>query len=86
VERLRISPGNPTLKSVVEAIKEVAKCLGNRPATCKKFYVHPAVIAAYQSGELMKYLETLSHSNGRLPARYEEQILLEVLKETGPPL
>jgi DNA topoisomerase-1 len=85
-ERLRIAPANITIKAVVEAIKEVAKCLGNRPATCKKFYVHPAVVAAYQNGELAKYIAKLSKANGRLPARYEERILLMVLKEAGTPL
>jgi DNA topoisomerase-1 len=85
-ERLRIAPTNITIKAVVEAIKEVAKCLGNRPATCKKFYVHPAVVTAYQNGELAKYLAKLSKPNGRLPARYEERILLMVLKQVGAPL
>jgi DNA topoisomerase-1 len=84
-ERLRMAPANITVKSVVEAIKEVARCLGNRPATCKKFYVHPAVVAAYENGELARYLARLSRPNGRLPVRYEEQILLAVLKETGAP-
>ena len=80
------TPTNPTLKSIVEVIKAVAKCLGNRPATCRKFYVHPAVLAAYQNGQLINYLETVSQSNGRLPAHYEEQVLLAVLKDAGSPL
>jgi DNA topoisomerase-1 len=37
---------------VVEAIKVVAKRLGNTPATCRKHYVHPAVIDAFLSGKL----------------------------------
>jgi DNA topoisomerase-1 len=85
-ERLKEAPANPTLKSVVEVIKAVAKCLGNRPATCRKFYVHPAVVTAYQNGQLMNYLERLSQPGGRLPARYEEHILLAVLKDAGAPL
>jgi DNA topoisomerase-1 len=85
-ERLKVTPSNPTMKSVVEVIKDVAKCLGNRPATCKKFYVHPAVVAAYQNGQLMNYLEKLTQPTGRLPVRYEEQVLLAVLKDAGSPL
>jgi DNA topoisomerase-1 len=83
IERLRTSAA-ANAKSVVETIKEVAKCLGNRPATCKKFYVHPAVIAAYQSGDLLRHLAK-AQPNGRLPARYEERILLALLKKTGAP-
>jgi DNA topoisomerase-1 len=85
-ERLEEAPGNPTLKSVVEVVKAVAKCLGNRPATCKKFYVHPAVIVAYQNGQLMHYLEKFAQASGRLPVRYEEQVLMMVLKDAGSPL
>jgi DNA topoisomerase-1 len=39
-------------RSVVEAIKRVAKRLGNTPATCRKHYVHPIVIEAFMSGRL----------------------------------
>ena len=34
-------------KRIVEAIKMVSSKLGNRPATCKKYYVHPALLEAY---------------------------------------
>ena len=34
-------------KAVVEAVKRVAEELGNRPAICRKYYVHPAVIEAF---------------------------------------
>jgi len=30
----------------------VAEKLGNKPATCRKYYVHPCVIEAYTSGAL----------------------------------
>jgi DNA topoisomerase I len=39
-------------KNVVLAVKQVAKALRNRPATCRKFYIHPAVIEAYAGGGL----------------------------------
>lgn len=29
-----------------------ARHLGNRPATCRGFYVHPAVLEAYEDGRL----------------------------------
>ncbi|HYO84596.1 MAG TPA: DNA topoisomerase IB [Bryobacteraceae bacterium] len=44
-------------KRVVEAIKEVASRLGNRPATCRKYYVHPAVLDAYSDGSLFDALK-----------------------------
>jgi len=41
-------------KTVVEAVKRVAKRLGNRPAACRKYYVHPAVLDAYSDGSLFQ--------------------------------
>ena len=34
------------------ALKQVSLHLGNRPATCRKYYVHPAIVAAYSDGSL----------------------------------
>jgi DNA topoisomerase I len=39
-------------KHVVGTIKEVAKLLRNTPAVCRKCYVHPAVIEAFEAGVL----------------------------------
>jgi DNA topoisomerase-1 len=41
-----------TKKRIVEAIAGAAERLGNRPATCRKYYVHPAVPRAYLAGRL----------------------------------
>lgn len=43
--------------AVVEAIKQVSSSLGNRPAICRKFYVHPLVLESYLEGNLMQGLE-----------------------------
>ncbi len=39
-------------KNVVAAVKNVSAKLGNKPATCRKYYVHPAVLDAYSNGTL----------------------------------
>lgn len=44
-------------RTIVGAIKNVAKKLGNRPATCRKYYVHPAIIDAYSDGTLFAAME-----------------------------
>jgi DNA topoisomerase-1 len=61
-------------KNVVAAIKAVAGKLGNRPATCRKYYVHPAVIEAYLKGTL---LQVLSKYKGHKRA---EQCVLKLVK------
>jgi DNA topoisomerase-1 len=44
-------------KNIVEAIKRVSNRLGNRPATCRKYYVHPAILEAYSDGSLFDALK-----------------------------
>ncbi|HEV2133258.1 MAG TPA: DNA topoisomerase IB [Terracidiphilus sp.] len=39
-------------KNVVQAIKDVARRLGNTPAVCRKCYVHPGVLECYMTGLL----------------------------------
>jgi DNA topoisomerase-1 len=46
---------NPTQarREVVATVKEISRRLGNTPAVCRRCYVHPAVIDAYQAGGLL---------------------------------
>lgn len=63
-------------KAVVEAIKHVAGQLGNRPAICRKYYVHPVVIQSFLEGTLRETLEEAvegDESNGL--RRLEAQVL-----------
>jgi DNA topoisomerase I len=43
-------------RNVVAAIERVAKQLGNTPAICRKSYVHPEILNAYMSGDLVKMI------------------------------
>lgn len=38
--------------NLVTAAKTTAAQLGNRPATCRKYYIHPLIFEAYQDGSL----------------------------------
>lgn len=40
-------------ESIVRVTREVAEKLGNRPAACRKYYLHPAVLEAFTAGELI---------------------------------
>ena len=63
-----------TTKSVlVDVIKDVASKLGNKPATCKKYYIHPTVMECYSSGKLREFAEELrDHKRNDL---YEHVVL-----------
>ncbi len=44
-------------RNISQAIKTVATHLGNRPATCRKYYVHPAILAAYLDQSLHQAMD-----------------------------
>lgn len=47
-------------ENIVNTVKEVSTFLRNRPATCKKYYIHPHVIEAYTKGHVISDLDELS--------------------------
>ncbi len=70
-------------KNIVQALKAVASHLGNRPATCRKYYVHPAILEAYLDETLheivQKHAEIMAESAHAL--RPEELAVVAILEE-----
>ena len=70
-------------KNIVQAIKTVASCLRNRPATCRKYYVHPAILEAYMDESLHQVMEkhaaTLIESSHAL--KPEELAVVAILEQ-----
>jgi DNA topoisomerase-1 len=66
-------------QKVVEANKSTAAKLANRPATCRAYYVHPAVIEAYLDGSFFDTLgrEDKVHVRGLSP---EEHAALRLIR------
>ncbi|MCY7349066.1 MAG: DNA topoisomerase IB [Cytophagaceae bacterium] len=54
-------------RNVVRAYDLVAERLGNTRTVCKKYYVHPAVVTAYETGKLETYFEGLPESEEDTP-------------------
>jgi DNA topoisomerase-1 len=66
----------------------VARELGNRPATCRKYYIHPAILAAYIEGTLLSLAAEfdqseaeLDHSDSKYNLHPEEQAVLALLEQ-----
>jgi DNA topoisomerase-1 len=56
-----LGPGNSETgrkRNIIEAVKETAKHLGNRPAACRKYYIHPAVLESYEEETLFAAMRT----------------------------
>lgn len=74
-------------KNVVRAVKRVAAELGNRPATCRKYYIHPAVLRAYERGRLTELMNDTPRPDRPVPRQglsAEEQAVVEVLETDRP--
>jgi len=66
-------------RNIVAAIKTAAQRLGNRAATCRAYYVHPAITEAYLTGDLLSAMtrEPASTDETLTP---EEEAVLRIVK------
>jgi DNA topoisomerase-1 len=65
-------------RRLLRAIEAVAERLGNTPAICRAYYVHPAVIEAYMDGSLIPFLQNRRSRRSRKPrglSREEADVL-----------
>ncbi|PSR53027.1 DNA topoisomerase I [Adhaeribacter arboris] len=79
---------NPELekeKSVKNAFKTVAKGLGNTPAVCSKYYVHPQVLEIFKSDQLLDYLKKHDADQPNEPyLSSTEKMVIQMLKSALP--
>lgn len=66
----------PTKAAMVEVVKQVASKLGNKPATCKKYYIHPTVMDCYAAGKLREFSEEFRQGAKDL---FYERVVLALL-------
>jgi DNA topoisomerase-1 len=71
-------------KNVVTAIKNAAAKLGNKPSTCRNYYVHPAVLEGYQEGTLFEYLKKSPREPAPFGLRAEETCVLQLVVKYDP--
>jgi DNA topoisomerase I len=67
-----------------EAIQAAAQHLGNRVATCRKFYVHPTVPLAYEQGWLLEVWQAAAAAPSDINLTVEERALIAVLQHSQP--
>lgn len=66
-------------QNLINMLDSVAAHLGNTRSVCKKYYVHPRIIALYESGQLQEYVN-LDRSSGDEVRSAEEDLLLAILQ------
>jgi len=73
-----------TKKNVLQALDEVSAKLGNTRAICRKYYVHPRIIALYEENGLQKYLsqlEDIEACDGLVDLTPDEKVLMRILQK-----
>ncbi len=68
---------------VVQAVKETAEVLGNTPAVCRRYYVHPDVLDAFRERDLAARLRRRNAGNTPAGLRPSEAAVLDLLRERG---
>ena len=66
---------------VVQAIKDAAARLGNTPAVCRQYYVHPDVLDAFRARDLRDRLTRRNAGNTPAGLRPSEAAVLDLLAE-----
>ena len=84
VARCSESTSRQTKKALVEVVRDVAAKLGNKPATCKKYYIHPDILECYEAGRLGKLAESFRRNHHGYD--YEKLVLslLPALRKLRP--
>jgi DNA topoisomerase-1 len=73
-------------KKITEAVKLTAQKLGNRPAACRAYYIHPAILEAFIDGRLAGTLENAKTSGtSETSLRPEEKIALDLVTQYAAP-
>lgn len=62
--------------TLVEVVKDVSSKLGNKPATCRKYYIHPTILETYSTGKLREIAESYRDST---KSYLYERIVLSLL-------
>ena len=70
-------------RNLLTAIKAVAKKLGNKPSTCRKYYVHPVVLESYSDGRLFESIKVEYDCSSKHALRREEVCVLKLVQAHG---
>jgi DNA topoisomerase-1 len=74
-------------RNIVEAVKVTAKRLGNRPAACRKYYIHPAILESYIGQTMFDAMKGVHAPSGTSAGqlRAEELVVLRLVEAYAGP-
>jgi DNA topoisomerase I len=73
-------------RNIVRVVDAVSGQLGNTRSICKKYYIHPSILSAYEEGCLADYFNELEKlENDEIAGlTCEEKLLMQILYERTP--
>lgn len=75
-------------RAIREAIKATAERLHHTPATCRKYYIHPALLTAYRTGDLFRIMHSrpprLRATDGTARLYADERRVFKILSLPPP--
>ena len=71
-------------KAILSAFDAAAKELGNTRNVCRKYYVHPFILAAYEDGTIDRSFEMANRRKDKPFVTASEIAMLELIKEYKP--
>ena len=71
------------VRALNDALREVARDLGNTLAVCREHYVHPEVIDGFREGSLRRRWRAAARSRRRRGLSADEHATLRVLETAG---
>ncbi|MGA3189094.1 MAG: DNA topoisomerase IB [Bryobacteraceae bacterium] len=76
-----------TKRNIVQAVKETARHLGNRPAACRKYYIHPAVFLSYTEQTIFSVIQNIPDDSPVPPGglRPFERAVLRLVESYAAP-
>lgn len=84
-ERLPHASARQARRMAKEVIEQVAGCLGNTPAICKRSYIHPGILTAYDRGQLATWPKERLQAADRSRLDPGEKAFLRLLESNFAP-
>lgn len=86
-DELEAADNEVTRRALMRAIETTAREMGHTKAVCRESYIHPALPAAYETGELAFLLQKYARAGPDIPAELsrDEGMLLAILPALGNP-
>lgn len=73
----------PLEKVITQAVETVSEHLGNTPAVCRQYYIHPKILQSYEQARLAPHFHRVYRASHRVPDGLtpEEHATLFILNE-----